>query len=291
MGSGLARFTGRKYERTDSPSGKAMTASTLNNLDIICHYASLKAAFAGYLDQQGLKSHFLLYEAIIQAELSKDQQHQSQVETLIQTIVLTSAADKGKQRSLLRTNQTEDTMMHNSLTKRDVEAMLLPILDVFQQTDIFAAAIRPRALRMSISSKQKTAILASSHSLVSQIVNKMLCELHYKVRIVDTGDAALAELMSQQYDYAVLSLELIGKSGLKVVQEVVRLEHICRNKIEHYTRPAFVYMTMKHEEHVKDSAARAGFIGGLIVPFKQTDLEELVPPNNFMRSMSRKISL
>ena len=119
----------------------------------------------------------------------------------------------------------------------------------------------------------------------------MLVELHYRVQIVDTGDAALAELMSQPYDYALLSLELPGKSGLKVVQEVVRLEDICRTKIQGYIRPVFVYMTTKPEDNIKDSAHRAGFVGGLIVPFKQNKLEEFIPSNNFMRSMSRKISL
>ena len=277
-------------ESHHTSQGKSSTASTINNLDILCYYAALKAAFAGYLDQKGLREYLLLYEALVQAELSNDKQQQTEIETLLQTIDLTSSKNNGQRRSLLQ-NKTEDTDAHNSIIKRDVEVILSPIIDEFQKTDIFAAAIRPRVLRMSISSKQKTALLASSHPLVSPIVNKMLCEFHYQVRVVDSGDAALAELMSQRYDYAVLSLELKGKSGLKVVQEVVRLEHICRRKIENYTRPTFVYMTMKPDEHLKDSAQRAGFTGGLVIPFKQTNLEELIPSNNFMRSMSRKISL
>lgn len=294
MGSGLASLTRRRYHVSNAEInslGRSSTSSTINNLDILCYYVSLKSAFAGYLDEKGLREHLLLYEAIVQSELSSDKEQQSQVENLIQTINLASSSSKGKRRSLLQNNQTEDTAVHFSMTKRDVERILLPILDEFQQTDSFAAAIRPRALRISISQKQKMALLASSHPLVSQIVNKMLCELHYQVRIVDTGDAALAELMSQSFDYAILSLELTGKSGLKVAQEVVRLEHICSRKIENYTRPTFVYMTIKHEEHLKDSALRAGFKGGLVIPFKQSNLEELVPSNNFMRSMSRKISL
>ena len=291
MGGGLSSLSRNTDVGMGSGRGQASTISSVNNIDIICHYSSLKNAFAEYLQRKDSEQYLILYETILKAEQSSDKNQVSQIEKILKTISSVSTPNKRKHQSILSNNKTEDGDIHYASTKREVESILLPIIDEFQNSDIFATAIRPKVLRISISHKEKSVLFASSHSLVTQIVNKMLVELHYRVQIVDTGDAALAELMSQPYDYALLSLELPGKSGLKVVQEVVRLEDICRTKIQGYIRPVFVYMTTKPEDNIKDSAHRAGFVGGLIVPFKQNKLEEFIPSNNFMRSMSRKISL
>ena len=102
--------------------------------------------------------------------------------------------------------------------------------------------------------------MAVSNDAFGKIVAKMLLELNYSVTSVGSGNAATGELMSSLYQIALVSMDLKDKSGLRVLQDLIRLEDMCRNKILSYSRPRFICIINRDSEALRESALKAGFL-------------------------------
>lgn len=143
--------------------------------------------------------------------------------------------------------------------------------------------------------RKKPLLLVEKDELLSMILMKLLCDRNYEVTTAATGAAASALLMNSLFETVLICLELPDKSGIRVMQDFLRYEDRCKEKIPYYKRPFFIASTIKSGDSTETVATSSGFNAVLVKPFRMVDFHRLRPEEaksmRLSRRLSRKVSL
>ena len=270
-----------------------------NDIDVAVFYKHTRLAMLEFLSTRDQEERLHLYEAL--AFLLKAKRADIYpILAEMSASVLSNASIKKVElcpRDTIKVSQMLTmTMNENDIIKscREIkghlEKVLLPYVTEFYNSQLFADAIRYTPPLIPRSRRKEKILVAVSHDAFRKIVVKMLLELNYSVTFVESGTAATGELMSSLYHIALVSMDLKDKSGVRVLQDLIRLEDMCRNKILNYTRPKFICILNRDSVALRESALKAGFISVLAVPFSLEDLEDIVPSKRILFGMKRATS-
>lgn len=135
--------------------------------------------------------------------------------------------------------------------------------------------------------KRKRILFVAENLIFVKIVTKLLQELQYEVNAVTAGTAVIPELMSSVYNIVMMSYDL---KAIKVLQDFLRVEEMCRSKVENYSRPVMVCLLSRDVKALHDGALAAGFTGTLPIPFTANQFEKLFPSKSMSRQLSRRLA-
>ena len=270
-----------------------------NDIDVAVFYTHTRLALLEFLSSRNQEDRLLLYEAfafLLKAKRADINPILAEMSASVLSDASIKKAELGS-RDIMKVSQMLTMTMNESDVikicreiKINLEKVLLPFVSEFYTSAKFADAVRYIPPLIPRSKRKEKVLLAISHEAFAKIVLRMLQDLNYTVTSVESGTAATGELMSSLYHVALLSMELKGKSGLRVLQDMIRLEDMCRNKIMNYTRPKFFCVLNKDSEALRQSALKAGFLSVLAMPFAQDDLEDIVPSKRLIFGLKRGTS-
>ena len=270
-----------------------------NDIDVAVFYRHTRLALLEFLSTRNQGDRLLLYEAFAFLLKAKGADiHPILAE--MSASVLSSASIKKVQlgpRDMLKVSQMLTLTMNESdiikscrEIKGHLEKVLIPYLTEFYKSQLFTESVRYTPPLIPRSKRKEKVLVAVSIDAFGKIVAKMLLELNYSVTSVGSGNAATGELMSSLYHIALVSMDLKDKSGLRVLQDLIRLEDMCRNKILNYSRPKFICIINRDSEALRESALKAGFLSVLAIPFSQEELEDIVPSKRILFGLKRATS-
>jgi hypothetical protein len=87
----------------------------------------------------------------------------------------------------------------------------------------------------------------------------------------------MGELMSSGYSKALIGHDLSDINPMRLLQDYLRGEDICKRKIDNYARPTFVYLVYKDVGIVKELALKTGYHTALLIPFDEDEFKSIFP--------------
>lgn len=267
-----------------------------NDIDVAVFYRDTRLALLEFLSSRNLEEKLLLYEAMSFLMKAKRADIYPILAEMSASVLSKASLEKADlaHNDLRKVTQVLSMTMKESEIiricreiKGNLEKALSPQISEFHKSQLFAEAVRYIPPVIPRSKKKEKVLIATSNEAFGRIILKMLQDLNYLVTAVQSGNAATGELMSSLYHIALVSMDLQDKSGLRVLQDLIRLEDMCRSKIVNYTRPKFICLINRDSEALRESALKAGFISVLAVPFSQEDLEDIVPSKRILFGLKR----
>lgn len=254
-----------------------------SDISVLGFYPDIRAAYVEFLRECHMEADFLLYEALNKLYSADSSSARTLIDEMRSSVLSKEHINRTKlsRRSkdkLLYLSAMNFTNFHQGklLGKAidELEKILSPKVLDFRNSAKFYECMRPSPSLLSLlAGRRQNMLMAVPNDLVATILSKMMKERNFNIHHILDGTTALADLMSNQYDVALLCLDLPDKGGISVVQDVVRLEDLCRKKIANYSRPLFLGMTAWGLENKRMAAQRAGFHYVLPFPFSSSDFE------------------
>ena len=285
MGGGASSPASATYLAPIRAVGGALSRSGRepSDISVISFYPDIRAAFINFLRERQMQADFLLYEALNKLYSADSSTARTLIDEMRSSVLskdviqCTKLCRRSKDKLLYLsamnfTNFTQGKLLGKVID--ELEKNLSLEVTRFRSSAKFYECMRPSPTLMSLlAGRRLNMLMAISNDFVSTVLSKIMKERNFNIHHIVDGTTALADLMSNQYDVALLSLDLPDKSGISIVQDVVRLEDLCRKKIANYFRPLFIGMTAWGLENKKISAVRAGFTAVLPFPFPSSDFD------------------
>lgn len=257
-----------------------------SDICVLGFYPEIRSAYIEFLRERQMDSALLLYEALNQLFSADSSLARTLVDQMRSTVLSKEGIhrvglSKRSKDKLLFLSAMNFTNFHQGklLGKiiDELEGILAPLTKDFRNSPRFYECMKPNpSVRSILAGKRDQMLMAVPNDFAATIVSKMMKERNFNIQHVRDGTSALAELMSNQYDVALICLDLPDKSGINIVQDVVRLEDLCRKKIMNYVRPRFLGMTSWGLDSKRNSAIRAGYDEVLRFPFSASDFEAVM---------------
>ena len=292
MGSAASSHSSASYLAPMRAVGGAFSRSGREPSDItvIGFYPDIRAAYVEFLRERQMEADFSLFEALNQLYSADSSTARTLIDEMRASVLSkelinrTKISKRSKDKLLYLSAMNLTNFYQGKLLGKvidELEKILSPKVVEFRNSAKFYECMRPSpSLMLLLAGRRLNMLMVVPNDFVATILSKMMKERNFNIHHVLDGTSALADLMSTQYDVALICLDLPDKGGINVVQDVDRLEDLCRKKIANYTRPLFLGLTAWGLDTKRLSAERAGFHLVLPFPFTSADFDSAMRAGN-----------